>query len=68
VADSWRRLGIARLLLEEIAASARALGIEMFGAVCLATNITVIRLLGRLGPTTIGAPDAGVVELRIDLR
>jgi GNAT superfamily N-acetyltransferase len=68
VADRWRRLGIASLLLGEIATRARDVGIETFSAMCLATNTTVIRLLGRLGPTTITAPDAGVVELRIDLR
>lgn len=67
VSDRWRRLGIASTLLEEIAARARAVGTETFTATCLATNDAVIRLLSRLGPTRITAPDAGVVELRIDL-
>jgi len=67
VADAWRGLGIASILLKRVAASARAAGIERFTAMCLATNHTVIRLLSRLGPTTIGPPDAGLVELRIDL-
>jgi L-amino acid N-acyltransferase YncA len=67
VADACRGKGIASLLLERIATSARAAGIERFIAVCLATNHTVIRLLSRLGPTSIGPSDAGVVELRIDL-
>ena len=42
-------------------------GIEQFIAICLASNHAVIRLLSRLGPTTVGPSDAGVVELRIDL-
>jgi len=67
VADDWRGQGIARMLLERVATSARAVGIERLTAICLATNHTVIRLLSRLGPTTIGPPDAGLVELRIDL-
>ncbi len=68
VADRWRTLGIASMLLEEVATRARAAGTETFTATCLATNHAVIRLLSRLGPTRISAPDAGVVELRIDLR
>jgi len=68
VADAWRRRSIASMLLERVATRARAGGIEQFIAICLATNHTVIRLLSRLGPTTVGPSDAGVVELRIDLK
>jgi RimJ/RimL family protein N-acetyltransferase len=67
VADEWRGLGVATLLLERIAARARDAGIDCFTATCLATNHTVIRLLSRLGATTIAPPEAGIVELRIDL-
>ena len=67
VGDEWRGRGIARMLLERVTARARSAGIEQFIAICLASNHTVIRLLCRLGPTTIGPSDAGVVELRIDL-
>ncbi len=67
VADAWRGKGIAGLLLGRLAARARTAGIEQFTALCLASNHTVIRLLSRLGETTVGAPEAGIVELRIDL-
>lgn len=67
VADRWRGLGIAGTLLERVAGRARETGIDRFTALCLATNDTVIRLLMRLGPTTITPPDTGVVELQIDL-
>jgi GNAT superfamily N-acetyltransferase len=67
VADEWRGRGIAGMLLERVATRARAAGIEQLIAICLATNHTVIRLLSRLGPTTVGPSDAGLVELRIDL-
>ena len=66
VADAWRGRGIASMLLERVSAM-RSVGIEQFIAICLARNHRVIRLLSRLGPTTIGPSDAGVVELRIDL-
>jgi RimJ/RimL family protein N-acetyltransferase len=68
VADAWRGRGIASMLLERVATRARAAGIEEFIAICLATNHAVIRLLSRLGATTVGPSDAGVVELRIDLK
>ena len=67
VGDDWRGQGIAGMLLERIAARARAVGIEHFTALCLATNDTVIRLLSRLGQTTITPDDAGIVKLRMDL-
>ncbi len=47
------------MLLERVSARARSAGIEQFSAICLASNHTVIRLLCRLGPTTIGPSDAG---------
>ena len=68
MADAWRGRGIASMLLERVATRARAAGIEEFIAICLATNHAVIRLLSRLGATTVGPSDAGVVELRIDLK
>ena len=68
VADSWRGRGIASMLLERVAVRARTVGIEQLIAICIASNHTVIRLLSRLGPTTVGPSDAGVVELRIDLK
>lgn len=67
VADDWCGQGIAGMLLERVAGRARAVGIEQFTALCLATNHTVIRLLSRLGPTTIGPLDGEVVSLRIEL-
>jgi acetyltransferase len=67
VADSWRGRGIASMLLERLAGRARSAGIERFEATCLSTNYTIIRLLRRLGPTTIGPPVAGVVDVQIDL-
>jgi RimJ/RimL family protein N-acetyltransferase len=67
VVDRWAGRGVATVLLDRIAARARAVGIRRFTAVCLASNDRIIRLLRRLGPATIDHPDAGVVELRIDL-
>jgi RimJ/RimL family protein N-acetyltransferase len=67
VVDRWAGRGVATVLLERIAARARAVGIRRFTAFCLASNERIIRLLNRLGAATIDHPDVGVVELRIDL-
>jgi RimJ/RimL family protein N-acetyltransferase len=67
VVDHWTGRGLATLLLERIAARARAAGILSLSAWCLASNGAIIRLLRRIGPTTIDPPAAGVVKVRIDL-
>jgi len=67
VADDWRGRGVAGLLLARVAARAREVGIERFIALCLATNDAVIRVLSRLGKTTISPYDDEIVELQIDL-
>ena len=67
VADDWQGRGVATMLLGRVAARARSVGIEQLTAVCLASNLTLIRLLGRLGATTVGPLDAGLVDVRIDL-
>ena len=67
VADDWQGRGIATMLLERVAARARSAGIEQLTAVCLASDLTLIRLLSRLGATTVGPSDAGLVGIRIDL-
>jgi len=67
VADDWRGRGIVSVLLERVAARARSVGVDQFIAICLASSHAIIRLLSRLGPTTVGPSDAGIVELRIDL-
>lgn len=68
VADRWRGHGIASLLLQRIAARARAADIHCLTALCLMSNSAILRLLSRLGPMTTAASAPGVVEVRIDLR
>ena len=67
VADHWRGRGIASLLLQQIAARARAAGIDRLTALCLASNTAVLSLLSRLGPMTTTPPDAEVIEVQINL-
>jgi GNAT superfamily N-acetyltransferase len=67
VVDGWQGRGIGGLLLTRLARKARAAGIRALRGTCLATNQAAIRLLTRLGPTTISPPDAGVVEVRVVL-
>jgi RimJ/RimL family protein N-acetyltransferase len=67
VADQWRGRGIASLLLQRIAARARAAGIDCLVALCLSSNTAILRLLSRLGPMTTTPPEAEVIEVRISL-
>jgi RimJ/RimL family protein N-acetyltransferase len=67
VADHWRGRGIASLLLRQIAARARAAGIDCLVGLCLTSNTAILRLLSRLGPMTTAPPEAGVTEVRISL-
>lgn len=67
VADDWQARGIASMLLERVATKARSVGIEQLTAICLASNLTFIRLLSRLGATTIAPAAAGLVDIHIDL-
>ena len=67
VADDWQGRGIASMLLERVAARARSVGVEQLTAICLASNLTFIRLLSRLGATTVEPSGPGLVEIRIDL-
>ena len=67
VADDWQGRGIASMLLERVATRARSVGIEQLTAICLASNMTFIRLVSRLGATTVEPSAAGLVNIRIDL-
>ena len=69
MADRWAGRGIATLLLQRIAAQARAVGIDRLTALCLSSNEAMLHLFTKLGPTSIVSPpdDAGAVEVQIDL-
>ena len=67
VAEAWQGRGIATALLERVAASARSADIEQLTARCLASDDTLIRMLSRLGPTTVEPSRVGLVSVRIDL-
>ena len=67
VSNPWQRRGLASVLLERVAASARSVGIEQLIARCLATEPTLIRLLSRLGQTIVDRSAAGRVGVRIQL-
>ncbi|MGA2925243.1 MAG: GNAT family N-acetyltransferase [Solirubrobacteraceae bacterium] len=67
IADAWRGRGLASVLLDGLAARARAVGIVQLSANCLASELALIGLLSRLGPTTVALASAGRVDLRIQL-
>jgi hypothetical protein len=55
------------LLLQQIAARARAAGIDCLTALCLASNTAILGLLSRLGQMTTTPPEAEVIEVQINL-
>ena len=67
VVDDWHGRGVATELLNRLVDKANAAGIELFTASCLADNHDVIELLEHLGATRFAHPDAGVLELEIEL-
>jgi GNAT superfamily N-acetyltransferase len=67
VAEAWQGRGVATALLERVAARARSVDIKQLTARCLANDDTLIRLLSRLGPTTVEPASVGVVNVLIDL-
>ena len=67
VSNPWQRRDLASVLLERVAASARSVGIEQLTARCLASELTLIRLLSRLGLTIVDRSGAGRVDVRIQL-
>jgi GNAT superfamily N-acetyltransferase len=67
VIERWQRRGIATLLLNRLAGMARAAGVRRFKGTCLATNYAAIRLVCKLGATSVAASDAGVLDVRIEL-
>ena len=67
VAEAWQGRGIATALLERVAARARSVDIEQLTARCLASDDGLIRMLSRLGPTTVEPSSVGLVNVRIDL-
>ena len=67
VAEAWQGRGIATALLQRVAARARSVDMKQLTARCLANNETLIRLLSRLGPTTVEPSSVGLVDVRIDL-
>ena len=67
VADAWHGRGIATALLKRVAARARSVDVKQLTASCPASNDKFIRLLSRLGPTTVVPSSVGLVNVRIDL-
>jgi len=67
IADAWQHRGLGSLLLDALAARARAVGITAFTGLVLADNIGMLKLFERLGPTTHHPAGAGTVEVVTEL-
>lgn len=68
VVDEWQHRGIGTALLNRLVDRARSNGIQSFSAVCLATNLEVVRLLEEIGrPVARHRAAGGVMEVEIEL-
>ena len=67
VAEAWQGRGVTTALLERVAARAQSFDIKQLTARCLASDDTLIRVLSRLGRTTVEPSSVGQVNVRIDL-
>jgi GNAT superfamily N-acetyltransferase len=67
VAEAWQGRGIATALVERVAARARSVDVKQLTASCPASNHKFIRVVSRLGPTTVMPSSDGLVKVRIDL-
>jgi GNAT superfamily N-acetyltransferase len=65
VADAYQHLGLGRLLLENLAASARRTGISVFQASVLAENREMLDVFSRSGLPLATSADLGVVSVRM---
>ena len=67
VIDDWQGRGLGTLLLDVIGARARQEGITSFTAVVLATNHTVMGLLGQLGDVRVLDREGSTFELAVSI-
>jgi GNAT superfamily N-acetyltransferase len=67
VVDDWQGRGLGTALLHELAARARAEGVERFSALVLAENEPMLAILRAGGDVHVTRRDHGVVELVMDL-
>jgi GNAT superfamily N-acetyltransferase len=67
IVDDWQGRGVGALLLDRLAARARAEGIATFTGLVLADNRAMLALFARLGPIRRGAAEAGAVAVEVDL-
>jgi acyl-CoA synthetase (NDP forming)/GNAT superfamily N-acetyltransferase len=67
VSDRYHGLGIGTLLLEHLAAAARAAGILLFTADVLADNASMLRVLKDAGFVVTRRNDHGVVTIEMDI-
>jgi RimJ/RimL family protein N-acetyltransferase len=67
VADRWQHDGVGTLMLNELAATARASGVHRFVADVLADNGEMIRVLRHLGLPIALRSESGVVRVTCEL-
>lgn len=68
VIDDWQGRGVATAVLHDLVDRAHALDVDVFTALCLASNDQVVQLLQDTGArTTVTPGEAGTLEVRVEL-
>jgi GNAT superfamily N-acetyltransferase len=67
VAGAWRDRGVASALVERLARSAHAVGIERLVASCPTTDPALMHVLSRLGTATAVPAGAHAVDIHVEL-
>ncbi len=66
VAEEWRGQGVATTLLEELVRQ-RPVGVTRFATVMAADNPPALKMLQRLGPTTVSDAGDGRIDVVVEL-
>jgi GNAT superfamily N-acetyltransferase len=67
VIDDWQCRGVGTVLVTALAERAREEGISSFTGLVLADNQAMLNLLGELGEVEVSDPDAGAVQVKVEL-
>jgi GNAT superfamily N-acetyltransferase len=65
--DRWQGCGLGTALLERLSSRAVDVGIEGFSALLFASNTAMLRVLRRIGQTTVTRREQGTLELQVRL-
>lgn len=67
LADAWQGLGLGKLLMTALVASAKQRGLHRLTGITLTSNVGMLSLARSLGFTPMRLPDAFITQITLDL-